>query len=332
MRLNRLPLLWGARHLAPLLLLLGIGAAGAAPHAKWTVTLPDSAAYSYWVQSKAGVVSVLPATVSHKQTFALPGSVHAGDTLFLLDAHSGQIAEHPLASPGPISVSVSDFKPLPIASAPATPVPKPAPSRAAAAPHKGIGDGIAVLFSWILGLIIAGVVVWFVLRLINTRGEPLIALARKAGIDVPDPTPLDPNAEVAPVYEPPKPRAIEKIPEEAGLAPATPPRRRSQPTRAPGSGGAPQLVGIEGLAAGSTFTLNGDAVMIGRDGDNEIVLAESTVSRRHARLERSAQGETLISDEGSANGIIINGERVQQAVLVHGDEIKIGDNYFRYEA
>ena len=73
-------------------------------------------------------------------------------------------------------------------------------------------------------------------------------------------------------------------------------------------------------------------VVIGRDGDNGIVLAENTVSRRHARLLHDDAGRITLTDEGSANGVYVNGKRITQAVLAPGDQIQIGDSYFRLEA
>ena len=302
----------------------------AAPAAKWSVNLPDAGTYSYWVQAKSGSVSVLP-TVTHKTTQPLPDTVAAGDTLFVLDAHTGQVAARPLAAPGAVALMVADFKPLPTLGPPAAPA-----SPAATAPppkeHPDGPSGLVLLLTWLLGLAVAGAVGWFILRLVQTRGEPLLALARRVGVDVPDPKPLDPHAEAPlPLYEAPKPRLVEKIPEDAGAPPA-PRRPESLPRKLAPPTGEPQLVGTQGLAAGSTFALSDGSIMVGRDGDNGIVLAEHTVSRHHARLTRDGEGQIVITDEGSANGVYVNGERVPQATLMHGDEVKIGDNYFRFEA
>ena len=93
---------------------------------------------------------------------------------------------------------------------------------------------------------------------------------------------------------------------------------------------AAMLIGIQGLVAGGTFALSTGDVLVGRDGDNDIVLAENMVSRRHARLRRDPQGRFVLTDLGSANGVHVNGMRVARAYLAAGDEIKIGDNFFRF--
>ncbi len=90
------------------------------------------------------------------------------------------------------------------------------------------------------------------------------------------------------------------------------------------------LIGVQGLVAGGRFALTTGDVLVGRDGDNDIVLAENMVSRRHARLRRDAQGRFVLTDLGSANGVQVNGMRVARAYLAAGDEIKIGDNFFRF--
>ncbi len=64
-------------------------------------------------------------------------------------------------------------------------------------------------------------------------------------------------------------------------------------------------------------------VVIGRDPSSDLSLWCTLVSRRHARLLRS--GRTLaIEDLGSHNGILVNGERVQWALLHPGDLITVG--------
>lgn len=90
------------------------------------------------------------------------------------------------------------------------------------------------------------------------------------------------------------------------------------------------LIGVQGLVAGGKFALTTGDVLVGRDGDNDIVLAENMVSRRHARLRRDAQGRFVVTDLGSANGVHVNGMRVARAYLAAGDEVKIGDNFFRF--
>lgn len=70
-------------------------------------------------------------------------------------------------------------------------------------------------------------------------------------------------------------------------------------------------------------------VTLGRTGDNDIVVADPTVSRFHAALSLNPRGEIVVSDLGSANGTFVNGQRILQAhVLNLGDELRLGSISF----
>lgn len=289
------------------------------------VTLPDASAYAYWVQGTTGAVASAPVSVTGHNQITLPSGDTSG-TLYLLDRHDGQIASAPLTGQN-ITLTVSDFKPFTASAAPVTAPATPAPAAPKPAAPPSSGSGIGRLFTLIFGLLIAGGVYWVIRHLIQSRGQPLIDVARRVGVDVPDPVAQVPE-QAAPVYSPPAPRAPERIPDEAGAAPAPAvPKRAST-----GTLDTPQIVGVQGLAAGTVFAVPVGDVFIGRDGDNGIVLAESTVSRRHARLSRSGDGQITLADAGSANGVYVNGQRVTEAVLAPGDQIQVGDNFFRLEA
>ena len=59
---------------------------------------------------------------------------------------------------------------------------------------------------------------------------------------------------------------------------------------------------------------------IGRDGEAGILIAESSVSSRHATIER-VQGGWKLTDLGSTNGTTANGRPVGQGgVLLRGGE------------
>jgi hypothetical protein len=65
------------------------------------------------------------------------------------------------------------------------------------------------------------------------------------------------------------------------------------------------------------------SVTLGRELDNDVVLAHPSVSRHHARLVRQADNLT-IEDLGSANGTWRNGQRVSSAPLGPGDDLGLG--------
>ncbi len=92
-----------------------------------------------------------------------------------------------------------------------------------------------------------------------------------------------------------------------------------------------RLTGVRGPLTGRTFELSDQPLTIGRAADNHIAVASPRASRRHAQIRREGAAFVLY-DLGSANGTLVNGQRVQRAVLQPGDLIDIGDEVFRFEA
>ena len=68
---------------------------------------------------------------------------------------------------------------------------------------------------------------------------------------------------------------------------------------------------------------------IGRSADNTITLPDPTTSRNHARVVFT-EGKWVVEDLGSANGILIGGQRVTRVVLKSGDTFRIGGVTFRF--
>jgi hypothetical protein len=69
----------------------------------------------------------------------------------------------------------------------------------------------------------------------------------------------------------------------------------------------------------------GDQFSIGRDASCDLAIPDMTVSRRHARLERTKDG-WLITDLESTNGTRVNGWRVRGKVPVRvGDVVSFGN-------
>ncbi|MEV0316229.1 FHA domain-containing protein [Nonomuraea fuscirosea] len=69
-------------------------------------------------------------------------------------------------------------------------------------------------------------------------------------------------------------------------------------------------------------------VSIGRAPENDIVLADLRVSRRHAELRIDAGGHEIV-DVGSRMGTYVNGQRVQRARVTPDDLIGIGPSSFQ---
>ncbi len=83
------------------------------------------------------------------------------------------------------------------------------------------------------------------------------------------------------------------------------------------------LIVRAGAQAGARFSLAETTTKLGRHPDSEISLDDITVSRRHAEIERTADGY-VASDAGSLNGTYVNQERIDKMLLRHGDELQIG--------
>ncbi len=63
---------------------------------------------------------------------------------------------------------------------------------------------------------------------------------------------------------------------------------------------------------------------IGRSASADIRLDDPTVSRRHAVVVRTPEGELSALDDRSTNGILVNGEPADWAPIADGDELQIG--------
>jgi pSer/pThr/pTyr-binding forkhead associated (FHA) protein len=80
-----------------------------------------------------------------------------------------------------------------------------------------------------------------------------------------------------------------------------------------------------GALKGRRLHLRSTQVTVGRADSCDIVLPESSVSTAHAKLQRR-EGVWVISDLGSTNGTLVDGERVHDEVpLSPGASIKLGE-------
>lgn len=76
----------------------------------------------------------------------------------------------------------------------------------------------------------------------------------------------------------------------------------------------------------------GGSFSIGRGSDCDLAILDMTVSRVHARLERTPEG-WLLTDLGSTNGTRVNGWRVRGEVRVRpGDLVSFGDAEYSLRA
>jgi serine/threonine protein kinase len=78
---------------------------------------------------------------------------------------------------------------------------------------------------------------------------------------------------------------------------------------------------------GKTIRLFGETTLIGRASDCDIVLRVADVSKHHCRI-RLEKRKAIVEDLGSANGTLVNGQRVERAVLQDGDQLDVGGHVF----
>lgn len=95
------------------------------------------------------------------------------------------------------------------------------------------------------------------------------------------------------------------------------------PDRGPDWTGSPLLMPRAGAPPDPRIRARRGELLIGRDRNCDIVVVESTISRRHARLVWD--GETLtLEDLGSSVGTYVNDERIQRQTLQLGDRVRLG--------
>lgn len=85
------------------------------------------------------------------------------------------------------------------------------------------------------------------------------------------------------------------------------------------------LRGVGGPYHGRSISLDRPR-MVGRGREADIRADEAAVSERHARLERHGD-RVLLRDLDSADGSLVNGRRVRNAVLLPGDQVVFGGQY-----
>lgn len=87
-----------------------------------------------------------------------------------------------------------------------------------------------------------------------------------------------------------------------------------------------RMVQKSGTNVGQVFPLEIEEISIGRDANNQLVIPDPEVSRRHARIFRHADNY-VIEDLGSTNGTFVNGSRlVGPYILRAGETVTLGEN------
>jgi hypothetical protein len=94
----------------------------------------------------------------------------------------------------------------------------------------------------------------------------------------------------------------------------------------------------EGLRVGSLVLPDGRRVplgeqplVIGRNADCGIVVADARASRQHAEIRAQGNG-FVVHDLDSMNGTLVNGTAIREHPLADGDEVRLGNTVLRFEA
>lgn len=83
--------------------------------------------------------------------------------------------------------------------------------------------------------------------------------------------------------------------------------------------------------SGTTYALGRATTRIGRGTDADLRVDDPGISRLHAELRRSG-GDVTVVDLGSTNGVVVDGERVEQARLRDGSRVELGSTVMTFHA
>ncbi|MDZ4403013.1 FHA domain-containing protein [Prosthecobacter sp.] len=67
-----------------------------------------------------------------------------------------------------------------------------------------------------------------------------------------------------------------------------------------------------------------ERVTLGRAEDNDVVVDDDRISKRHAEVVLNADGSIQVFDSNSTAGTFVNGERVRSHTITHGDRLAFG--------
>jgi pSer/pThr/pTyr-binding forkhead associated (FHA) protein len=109
--------------------------------------------------------------------------------------------------------------------------------------------------------------------------------------------------------------------EEAELAAAQAPPAEAAAPAAPLPD---RFIVVQGPDVGTVFPLTEQKLLVGRGEECQIALDDASVSRVHLEVIRTEHG-LMVLDQGSSNGLRINGTDLPSAMLRSGDLLELGD-------
>ena len=129
-------------------------------------------------------------------------------------------------------------------------------------------------------------------------------------------------------YQPPAPVHAPAGPGPAPMA-AAPPHMANEPVSLSPQAAGPQVQIIGGNNRGREYPLHFGDNSIGRGVDNDVILADIAVSRKHTIICWE-NGRFMVRDLGSGNGTLHNGKRVDTQPLRDGDQMELGNTLLRF--
>ena len=190
-----------------------------------------------------------------------------------------------------------------------------------------------------VGILLLAGGIFYGLKYAKDKGTTIPSVLKQLGVEMPQDAPATnaANLKPAPPVLPPL-ASLTDLPAAGAASGAV-----AAPLGGAGAGGSsapasalvnPRLVGLVGPVGGETFPLDSGPLTVGRDAGNTLALTQdTTLSRKHARIESSGPNNWAVTDAGSSNGTFVNGQKVSGSQTLRvGDEIQIGASRFRFEA
>ncbi|MEZ4462893.1 MAG: FHA domain-containing protein [bacterium] len=91
-----------------------------------------------------------------------------------------------------------------------------------------------------------------------------------------------------------------------------------------------KLHALDGPAAGQEFFVGNIRTTIGRGESNSAMVPDVAMSRQHFEIVKNPDESFTLYDLHSVNGTALNGTRIKEADLFHGDRIEAGKSVFQF--
>jgi hypothetical protein len=176
------------------------------------------------------------------------------------------------------------------------------------------------VFGWILmiggivagALLVLGVIGYFLTRRQQQQAAPF-------------PPGAFPPSAFPPAGTSPAAHVAHQVPSAPPMAAAAPPMAAAAPPSIAG----PRLYVMSGPLAGQTLGLR-HGFTIGKAPGCDLQIDDGYTSGQHAQIGMDHFGNCRLYDRGSTNGSFVNGVRVTEYALEHGNTVKIGSTELRF--